>query len=252
LKGLFSFLTKKTVANEKPCSLDGLTDAISKKANKPFSNRPLSIFDLDHTLLNTNCSFRFGFFLYKKKFSPLTPLLRCVTYYIRHKWFGLSIENLHYKSFDLLFKGKSQKIVDDYVKEFLDSELEGMINSSILFLLLDTIKRGDYCAIFSGSPDFLVVPIATRWGVNPCEATTYHIDKQGRFTSIKHILEGREKAKALKELVNELGVDLSAVTIYSDSILDLPLLEMGGEAVAVFPDKKLRKICKRNNWQILE
>jgi phosphoserine phosphatase len=43
-----------------------------------------------------------------------------------------------------------------------------------------------------------------------------------------------------------------AVTFYSDSINDLPLLELADQPVAVNPDEKLLAVAKSRNWPVLE
>ena len=47
-----------------------------------------------------------------------------------------------------------------------------------------------------------------------------------------------------------MGINLSRSYAYSDSITDLPMLEIVGEPVAVNPDKDLRKIAEERDWQI--
>ena len=39
---------------------------------------------------------------------------------------------------------------------------------------------------------------------------------------------------------------------YSDSINDLPLLELVNKPIAVNPDQKLKSIAKKRNWHILD
>ena len=48
----------------------------------------------------------------------------------------------------------------------------------------------------------------------------------------------------LKTYANQHGVDLRQSYFYTDSIADLPLLEIVGYPVAVNPDRPLRKLAK--------
>jgi HAD superfamily phosphoserine phosphatase-like hydrolase len=216
------------------------------------AKKGISAFDLDHTLLNANSSFRFGFFLYKNHFFKLKDLMKCLTFYARHKWFGLSIEELHHKSFGALFRGKSFELVRSFVDEFLEQQLQQMTNPSIFLHLENAKKNGHHCAILSSAPDFLVRPIAKKWGIHLWYATSYQTDLRGNFTKIAYVMEGEEKAKTLLNLAHLLEVDPSSITVYSDSALDLPLLNIAGKAIGVFPDRKLRKVCYANHWEILE
>ena len=46
------------------------------------------------------------------------------------------------------------------------------------------------------------------------------------------------------------GIDLSASIAYSDTINDLPLLELVGHAEVVNPDRQLRKVAERRGWVV--
>lgn len=235
-----------------------LAKKVQSRDHSRFSHHPvdenqgLSAFDLDHTLLNSNSSFRFGFFLYKHHFFKFKDLVKCLSYYARHKWFGLSIEELHQKSFLALFKGKPLEQIQFYVDRFLEQHLAEMTNPSIMAHLENANKRGHHCAILSSGPDFLVKSIAERWDVQLWYASSYQTDSQGNLAKIAYVMEGKEKAKTLLNLARFLEIPTSSITVYSDSAHDLPLLKMAGKAVGVFPDSKLRKICAANNWEILE
>src|SRR4029079_13551444 len=61
-----------------------------------------------------------------------------------------------------------------------------------------------------------------------------------------------EKARRVKELAEERGIDLLRSFAYSDSINDLPLLELVGNPVAMNPDIPLVRIARRNGWQVID
>ncbi len=64
-------------------------------------------------------------------------------------------------------------------------------------------------------------------------------------------MQGQDKACCLKEIAEKLSIDKSNITAYSDSILDLPLLLSAGTAIAVKPDRKLRRFSEIHQWTIL-
>jgi HAD superfamily hydrolase (TIGR01490 family) len=61
---------------------------------------------------------------------------------------------------------------------------------------------------------------------------------------------GAGKADAVRELAAEQGIDLAGSTAYSDSASDLPLLEAVGFAVAVNPDRTLRRAAEERGWPL--
>jgi len=64
---------------------------------------------------------------------------------------------------------------------------------------------------------------------------------------------GREKAEKVRKFLsgNGLMINFKESFAYSDSFFDLPLLELVGNPVVVEPDKKLLKIAKQRDWQII-
>jgi len=64
---------------------------------------------------------------------------------------------------------------------------------------------------------------------------------------------GQGKAEKVKKFLSEknLKINFKESFAYSDSIFDLPMLELVGNPVAVEPDKKLLEIAKNKGWQII-
>lgn len=214
-------------------------------------NVGLVVFDLDHTLITANSSFRFGLYLYRQRFFPSTVFLSCLIAYMRHKWCGMSLQRLHVKSFEHLFKGCHLSNICQHVDRFLAQNLESMLYAPAVERLKSAQIRGDTVLILSSSPDFLVGEIARRLQVENWRATTYQIDSDERFISISHVMEGEDKAQYVKELADQQQLPFSAITVYSDSYLDLPVLKMAGQAIGVLPDSYLKRICLKNGWEIL-
>lgn len=210
----------------------------------------LIVFDLDHTLLKCNSSYRFGWYLYRKKFLSSWVLLGSLRDYVKHKWFGMSLHALHAHSFARIFKGRCVKQVNEFVDQFLLENLTSFISQPLLKRLKEA-KKSSTILLLSSSPDFLVGKIARfleldRWG-----ATTYLVDNQTKFHQIAHIMDGENKAQYVTALAKNLSIPLSAVTVYSDSILDLPLFKLAGKAICVDPNRRLAKVCKQNGWEMI-
>jgi phosphoserine phosphatase len=65
-------------------------------------------------------------------------------------------------------------------------------------------------------------------------------------------LHGQAKKRAARALAKERNISLKRSFAYSDSHNDLPLLTLVGNAVAVNPDKILRRHAQAAGWQILK
>ena len=62
---------------------------------------------------------------------------------------------------------------------------------------------------------------------------------------------GQEKARAIEQLAEREGIDLSRSCAYSDSASDLPMLRLVGHPVAVNPDSALAKSAREERWEVL-
>ena len=211
----------------------------------------LSAFDLDKTLIRGNSSVSFCRFLHRENVIPFSVIVYSIIYSIRHRFFGMSLEDLHQSVFEKLLRGKPlallEKYVDRFVEEFLDR--------SLYFPAFARLKRaqqlGHYTMILSNAPSFLVQRFAKALGVNSFYATEYDVDEEKRFDKIKRILVGKDKAEQIKKMAKKLGIFLDQITAYSDSFLDIEFLESAGNPIAVNPDKKLRAISVKKQWSII-
>jgi len=112
---------------------------------------------------------------------------------------------------------------------------------------------GDLVMLVSSGPQPLVERIATELGVEHAIGTRFETF-DGRYTgrSLKPFCIGSYKAilplQYMRE--HELEVDLEASFAYGDSVSDLPLLELVGNPVAVYPDQNLQAIAQARGWQV--
>jgi phosphoserine phosphatase len=76
--------------------------------------------------------------------------------------------------------------------------------------------------------------------------------EDGKYTGdIAFYCYGEGKAQAIRELAAREGYLLEHSYAYSDSITDLPMLDLVGHATAVNPDRALRKEATTRGWPVL-
>jgi HAD superfamily hydrolase (TIGR01490 family) len=111
---------------------------------------------------------------------------------------------------------------------------------------------GDFCAIVTGASPYASRPLARRLGIDHVVASTFEIDEHGRFTGkpIRPFAFGEGKVTLAKRLAEEHAFSLEDSAFYSDSISDLPLMEVVREPVAVNPDPRLKRIAEKRGWRI--
>lgn len=136
-----------------------------------------------------------------------------------------------------------QQVFDDFLKETIYPESRKLIEKHLF--------KGHRVVIVSAATTYQINPIAKALGIKEIYATEMEI-RNGRFTGrISEMCWSEGKARAGRKSAKKHKTDLSKSYFYTDSIDDLPLLELVGHPVATNPDQKLSQIAFENNWPIL-
>ena len=137
-------------------------------------------------------------------------------------------------------------------EEFVEKRVEPMISPAAVALVHKHRAAGDEPVIVTASNDFVTRPIADRFGVENLLAVELERASgsfTGRVTGTPTFREG--KISRLKEWLGDTGHTLEGSHFYSDSLNDLPLLELVDNPVAVDPDPVLRECAEAEGWPIL-
>jgi HAD superfamily hydrolase (TIGR01490 family) len=141
-----------------------------------------------------------------------------------------------------------EELGDEVIEQLLDAvrrESQALIN------LHHDAGRDTY--IVSASPVEIVHSFAEAVGLTGGIGTVSEII-DGTYTGrlSEPFCYGKGKAIAIERLASDRGYDLRLCYAYSDSISDLPMLELVGHPVAVNPDRALESIAFRRGWPIIE
>ena len=129
--------------------------------------------------------------------------------------------------------------------------LAAEVTPAARFLLQRHLDTGDFCVVLSASPHELVEAVTIALGAHRAVGTHLEV-VDGRLTGR---LDGpfAYGAGKLEALEREVGrIDLADAIAYADSKSDLPLLERCGTAVAVNPDRALRRTAAAHGWPIVD
>jgi phosphoserine phosphatase len=111
-------------------------------------------------------------------------------------------------------------------------------------------RAGRDLIIISSSGTDIVEPIGERLGVDIAIGTQVGVE-DGKYTGeIIFYAYGEGKAEAMRALAAERGYDLAESFAYSDSITDVPMLDLVGHPFAVNPDTDLRRLAQERGWPI--
>ena len=137
------------------------------------------------------------------------------------------------------------------MRETLDEVLTPIIYAEALELIEEHKQAGRKTVIVSSSPIETVEPLGEHLGVDDVIATRARLDAQGRYTGeLEFYAYGPHKADAIREMAVAEGIDLANSYAYSDSITDLPMLELVGNPVAVNPDRELTRVAREREWEM--
>lgn len=209
----------------------------------------LALFDLDHTLLNTDSDHSWGEFLISE---------------------GLVNEQRHRQMNDQFYEDYKAGVLDpiaynEFVFEFLHqnsmaylTELHQRFMQKVIrpqmrkqgFAAIEYHKQQGHTILgITATSDFITVPIFKAFGIDDVLATNAEIiDGQytGKVTGVPCYQAG--KLTRLEQWL--AGREVEESWAYSDSINDRFLLEYATHAIAVTPDPKLESLAKEQGWQI--
>jgi HAD superfamily hydrolase (TIGR01490 family) len=141
--------------------------------------------------------------------------------------------------------------VNDIVAETLFDIVDPLIYDEAADLIEQHRAAGRDIVIVSSSGEEVVAPVGAMVGADRVVATRMVVE-DGRYTGeIAFYAYGENKAAAIRELSASHGYDLAESYAYSDSVTDLPMLEVVGHATAVNPDRALRRAAVERGWPVL-
>lgn len=209
----------------------------------------LALFDLDHTLLNTDSDHSWGEFLVNE--GLVDP--------IRHR----QMNNQFYEDYKA---GQLDPIAyNEFVFEFLTqhdlAELQQLHQQFMQKVIRAQMRPQGFVAIekhraaghalvgITATSDFITAPIFHEFGITEVIATTAELHADGYTGKVAGIpCYQQGKLERLAQWLN--GRQVTESWAYSDSINDRFLLEYADHAIVVSPDDRLAALAEERQWVI--
>nr|WP_297430145.1 HAD family hydrolase [uncultured Actinotalea sp.] len=215
--------------------------------------RSAAFFDLDKTIIATSSSaafarpFHSGGLLTRR--AALRAAFAHATFLLGHAD-EATTERLR-RSLSTMVTGWDVATVSAIVSETVRESIEPTVYAEALDLIAEHHAAGRDVVIVSASSSQIVEPVAAMLGADHVVASQMEV-RDGRYTgAITSYAYGPAKAEAVRDLARREGYDLAASYAYSDSVTDLPLLEVVGHAAVVNPDRALRRLAAERGWTAL-
>jgi HAD superfamily hydrolase (TIGR01490 family) len=216
--------------------------------------RPAAFFDLDKTIIAKSSTLAFSRPFYEGGLINRRSVLRSGYAQFVYHVGGADHDQMERMRRYLSDQatGWHVQTVKDIVAETLHHIVEPLVYDEAVGLIEQHHVEGRDVVIVSTSGVEVVEPIGEMLGADRVIATKM-VQEDGRYTGdIEFYAYAVNKATAIQELAEEMGYDLQASYAYSDSVTDVPMLEIVGHPHAVNPDKMLRRIAIERGWPVLD
>lgn len=216
----------------------------------------LCLFDLDDTLLPIDSDHAWGEFVTRLGWVDAAEFgRRNDAFYAQYKAGQLDIhEYIAFATEPLRARSPAECAAAH--RRFMDEVIEPVLRPAARDLVRSHQRQGDAVALVTATNDFITAPIAAALGIADLIAVrlergaggtiTGRIDgtpsyRDGKVTRVVEWLATQGKA----------WTDYPRVSVYSDSVNDLALLEQATDPVATNPTPALRAIAEARGWRIL-
>jgi len=220
--------------------------------NKPVQ---LAVFDFDGTSISGNSPVILVRYLYRHKLISKSILLRIVLWALAYKlrlpqnesW----VRGLVFRA----FCGKQQTAVDQFLREFYDSEVDSRFRSKANETMKQHQEAGDVVIVVSATFEPIIKRAMDFHPIDHQISTRMHVDSTGAYTCEVEgePVEGAEKVNAVTRFADEeYGVgNWELAYAYGDHHSDRELLQVATHAFAIDPDHPLKRTVSKEGWQIL-
>lgn len=214
-----------------------------------------AFYDVDGTLVSTNVVHAYAYYAMNRG-SLLGIAGRSLGTLASLPLFGV-LDRINRKTFNEFFYRYYAGLTEDRLVTLAEDLFEDVLKPAIFPKAKDLIDvaRRDGCKIVlvTGALDFTMRPLANHLGADDLIANKMqYVGGVATGKVIPPIIEGANKADAIRQYCEKNDLPLNKSYAYSDSASDYPMLAVVGRPTAVNPDGRLRSLARAYNWPILD
>ncbi|MGB9699503.1 MAG: HAD family hydrolase [Thermodesulfobacteriota bacterium] len=212
--------------------------------------KKVCFFDMDGTLIAGNSGVSFMRYSYARGKTSLWRVGKSIIDYLRYRYNLLNMEKAYRQSLRPLIGVREEELIK-FCYEWFAEQVEKLIYPEVKELVRQHQENGEITVIISNATIYAIQPLAEHLGIPHVLGTLLQL-QDGRFTGdfIAPLCFGQGKIFWAQKLMQKINSDFAFATFYTDSITDLPLLELVKNPQIVNPDPKLRALAKRRGWPL--
>ena len=213
-----------------------------------------AFFDVDGTLMQGASLYHLAHGLWRHGFFDLPAFLRSArrqaVFRIRGVEDPAALQEARETALEFI-KGRHVEELKAVTDEVVGAALAKKVWPGTRALARMHMEDGQRVWLVTATPVEVACTVAGRIGLTGALGTVAETH-DGTYTGrlVGEVLHGRAKAEAVRALAEREGLDLSRCAAYSDSVNDLPLLELVGHPCAVNPDRRLKRIARERGWPV--
>jgi len=216
----------------------------------PAMSQTIAFFDLDNTILIGTSGMMYLRYLLKTPEASLGKKLDATLQAARFRFAMLDYVAVSVKLVDSV-SNSSEAVAREVYQHFFDEVLSKQISPLARRRIAEHQAQGHRVAILSAATLYVAEPVARAVAIEDILCTRLEV-KNGLFTGrvIEPPCYGPGKVYYARQFLQNHGAELADAYFYSDSDVDLPLLELVGHPVAVNPDRRLTEVARQRGWPI--
>jgi HAD superfamily hydrolase (TIGR01490 family) len=213
--------------------------------------RVAAFFDIDGTLVSVNTAPLYARYMRRHGRARRRDLIRTAYYLLQYRLNMLDIERAFERASELI-RGQDEAEIKSFSERWYREVVRDYLVPQMLDRVEEHRRAGHELALLSSSTNYLAEPLARDLGVEHALVTRLEV-VDGRFTgrAIVPVCYGRGKVHWARAFARDRDVDLAQSFFYTDSVTDVPVLELVGHPRVVNPDRLLRREARRRGWEIV-
>lgn len=214
-----------------------------------------AFYDVDGTLVRTNIVHAYAYYAMNR--GSLTGIAARTLATLAQIPVYAGLDLLNRKVFNEYFYRAYAGLSEDRLVVLGEDLFEDVLKKNIYPKAQDLIdearRSGCRIVLITGALDFTVTPLARFLGADDVIANKMQfVGGVATGKVIPPIIEGANKAHAIREYCVKHQLQLDQSFAYSDSFSDYAMLAMVGRPTAVNPDMRLRSIARAYHWPVLD